>query len=118
LEESSVEAETFKRSKLLTLISLLLGLTCIASIFISVSDNAVKLGILYQVQIVISTFIIGVAAAGIWLNLKWGAYTYIIYSLISPPLLFVFGWWRPDMGGIIIPAIIVFLLLIKIKTMK
>jgi len=118
LEESSAEVEVFKRGKLLTVISFLLGLTCIASIFISVSDNAVKLGILYQVQIVISTFIIGVAAAGIWLNLKWGAYTYIIYSLISPPLLFVFGWWRPDMGGIITPAIIVLLLLLKIKTMK
>ena len=115
-EELSLEFEPPKRGKLLTFVSLFLAFGCISSLIIVPSDTAVSLGLTYQVMLVIASVITGISAYGIWLNRKWGAYTYIALTVVNQPLLFIMGWWV--LGALVLPGIFVIILLTKLRTMQ
>jgi hypothetical protein len=105
-----------KRGVLITIICLVLGISCLINLYIAPSALAAELGLLYQVSLMIGTLVAAFAAFGIWYMRKWGAYTYIALSIVNQPLLLFMDRWYP--GAVILPGIIVVILLIKLRNMK
>jgi len=110
------QLEEQKRGVLLTIISIFLGLGCLLSLFTAFTPIAAKLGIYYQVVLVIAALVTGISAVGIWSNKKWGAFTYIGLSVFNQPFLYIMGWW--NLGALLVPGVICVLLGFKLKQMK
>ncbi|ELH0894316.1 hypothetical protein Q9887_001191 [Vibrio fluvialis] len=115
-EELTVEVESPKRGKLLTVVSLFLAFGCISSLAMVPSEIVASFGMIYQITLVIAALITGASAFGIWQNQKWGAYTYTALTVVNQPLLLIMGWW--NLGALIIPSIIVVILFTNLSTMK
>lgn len=103
-------------SMLLRVLSGFLFFGLLVSVFHLFSPAAVALGSLYQVCNVISGAVNSVAAYGLWMHRKWGAWIYIASAVIWQPVLYLFGWWAP--ATLIIPGICALLILSKYKWLK
>lgn len=105
-----------KRGVLITLVCLFLGISCLINMYIAPSIVAASLGLLYQVSLIIATMITAFATFGIWYMRKWGAFIYIVLTIVNQPLLLFMDKWYP--GAAILPGIIIVVLIFKFRDMK
>ena len=80
------------------------------------SPAAVALGVFYQVCLVVASVLTAAAAYGLWKHRKWGAWVYIGLTGVNQPFLYFMGWWVA--GALVIPVIVIFLILIKLRWLK
>lgn len=102
-----------RKSFLIQAVSIFMFVGGISSIVIAFSDPARELGTFFQVSLLVAAIWTLVAASGIWMHRRWGAYLYLALIVVSQVFLGLFNLWT--WATPIIPLIILLLLFVGFR---